>query len=73
MCCGCWRSNCLQYFSGFFLVVQNDIELGEIEIGLVEAGSDLDARLELLLCLGVVRLADEENAQIIECLGIIRA
>ena len=63
----------LQYFFGFFLFVQNDVQLGQIEVRLIKVGRDLDARLELLLRFRIVRLAHEENAQIIQRFGIIRA
>ena len=63
----------LQYFFGFFLFVQNNVQFGQIEVRLIKVGRDLDARLELLLRFRIVRLAHEENAQIIQRFGIIRA
>src|SRR6266576_5261152 len=56
----------------FFLIIPQRVESSKIEIGLIETRHNPDASLELLLCLHVILLPYEENAEIVQGFGIIR-
>ena len=62
-----------QHLAGFLLFLLQCVEAGQIKIGLVKVRGDLNAGLELFFCIGIPLLADKENAEIIEGVGIIRA
>ena len=57
----------------FFIVFQDEIQSREIEIGLIEIRVSLYASLKFLFRFGVALLLNEENAQIVESVSVIRA
>ena len=62
----------LQHLSGLRLIVTQCIQSGQIQIRLVKARSNADARLELILRPPVILPMDEEDAKVVKRLRIIR-
>ena len=63
----------LEYGARFVVLIQDGIEAREIQVGLVEVGSGGDAGLKLLFGGFVFAVANEEDAEIVKCVGVIGA
>ena len=63
----------LQHLSRFFFFFQDYVQAREIEISLVKVRCDANAGREFFFGFGVALFAHEEDAEIIERVGIIGA
>src|SRR5581483_3080765 len=61
----------LEHGSGFVRRILEHIDASEIQIGLIERGSDTDALLKARDCLITAPGAKVKHAEIVQCLGVI--
>jgi hypothetical protein len=61
----------LQDGAGLLLFIGDCVELGQVQVGLIEIGSDLYTPLEFFFGSGVLALADQKDAEVVPGVGVI--